>query len=458
MKASEYLECDAHDLAALVAGREITPIELRRAAFEVVGQRNGALNALTATFESDDPASPPDGAPFAGVPFLLKELVAQAGKPLTFGSRAFSDHIARETHPTAVWAESLGLQIVGRTTCSEFGLTPTCYSELFGQTRNPWSREHDPGGSSGGSAVAVAAGFVPMAQAGDAGGSIRIPAAACGVFGFMASRGQSPLPGANFDGLLRHGVITRSVRDAHAYFAATRRDQPGDRWTLGVLDPARGDRLRIALVGEAFCGVHVCAEHRAAAERVAGVCAELGHAVEMIDAGVAFEPALAAFERVISIGAARAMSQRPEAGESFEAWTRHLAQKGRALSALDIYAAFDALDRLAREIAAIHASYDVILHPTLMQPIWRAGEVQRAPLSETFDTITRTVGNSFFANVAGLPAMSIPLAMSADGLPIGIQFMGPRGSDLRLLALAAELERVLPWRDRRPPASAELDA
>jgi amidase len=457
---SDYLAHDACGLASLVSTGKVTATELRDTALELMANDAAGLNALTQVIEETAPPESFNGTRFAGVPFLLKELVAQKGRRLTFGSRAYHDHVASHDHPTASRAREAGLQVVGRTTCSEFGLTPTCFSELYGQTLNPWSLERDPGGSSGGAAVAVAAGYVPMAQGGDAGGSIRIPAAACGLFGFISTRGEVPLPGSNVDGLLRHGVMSRSVRDSIAFLEAFRREDAGSRWSpvRAARPRAPGDPLRIVLLGPSFCGGSIDEEHRDAAVRAAALCESLGHRVDDLDLEILPDEAIAPFHDLLAVGAARAVMtrtrERPDVGGLFEPWTLYLADRGRRLGAVDIYSAFDALDRLSRRIAGLFETYDLVLHPTLLTPVWTIGEIRSTPLDETFSRIERCAGGLHYANVCGLPAMSVPLAWSRAGLPIGIHFMGQPGADDVLLALAQQLEEAEPWSSRWAPHAA----
>ncbi|NNC91954.1 MAG: amidase, partial [Acidimicrobiia bacterium] len=383
---------------------------------------------------------------------------------------------------------------LGRTTSPEFGLLPTTESTLFGATRNPWSLEHSTGGSSGGAAAAVAARIVPMAHASDGGGSIRIPAANCGVFGMKISRGLNPqAPSPNLEGLGVNHCVSISVRDSAALLDATRGPVPGDPWWapephrpyLSEVGEVPG-RLRIAFTTTDFRGIRPHPDNEQAVIDTAGLLERLGHHVEEakpdID-GDAFAEAFlllwatipAGIDRLILDGIAdrrggsvvqralggqmtlrmaRALEGRRAGMPAFEGFTRSLVKLAEKKSPADVWHARLVLQRQVYRLAEFFSSYDLLLTPVLGSPAVRIGEIDaEGDFDELVDRLYRYVAYTPVANVGGNPAMSVPLHWNRDGLPIGVQFTAPFAADGQLFRLAAQLEEARPWRDKRPPAA-----
>jgi amidase len=359
-----------------------------------------------------------------------------------------------------------GLVILGKTNSSEFGIAAATEPKLFGATRNPWNRDLSPGGSSGGSAAAVAARMLPMAHATDGGGSIRIPAACCGLFGLKPTRGRvsaGPEGGEGLAGLAHQHAVTRSVRDSAALLDAVAGQMVGDpyfapppeRPFLREIGLSPG-RLRIGFSTKPPRGGNVDAECAAAAERAARLCESLGHMVEEaapeFDADEVERGFLAVFYANTMANVARATGGPLPDGELIEPLTRAAAERGQAMGAADYILHLQRLHRQARRIAQFFERYDMWLTPTLAMP--------PRPLGY-FDTDTDDVDSwmarliaftpfTFLFNVTGQPAMSVPLMLSSGGLPLGCHFAARYGHEGLLFRVAAQLEMAAPWRDRRP--------
>ncbi len=493
---AEYERYDGIGLAELVAHREVAAAELVEAAIARVDARNPRLNAVTIPmFERAraTAAGPLPAGPFAGVPFLVKDLlVAVAGVRLTSGSRFLADFVPDHDSELAVRHRRAGLVTVGRTNTPEFGIMGVTEPALHGATRNPWDLGRTPGGSSGGAAAAVAAGIVPMAHGGDGGGSIRIPAACCGVFGLKPTRGRVPLGpdfGEQWAGFVSDHAITRTVRDSAALLDATRGPELGAPYTAPP--PARPfltevgadpGALRIAVTGESLFGERTHPECAAAVDSAAELCAALGHRVEAARPAFDKHVLRRAYLAVIAACTARAIAQagevtgrRPSAA-GFETETWLLGLIGRAMDADEYLAHLDAIHAARVAVAHFFQGYDLLLTPTLAQPplpigalaLTRAERAQVAVLralrgkrllntalermaAEAFEA----TGNTMIANLTGQPAMSVPLYWSAQGLPIGTQFIARFGEEAKLFRLAAQLEQARPWAERRPPGFAD---
>ena len=468
---------DATAQAELVRRKEVKPIELVEAAIERIERLNPELNAVvTAMYDLAREAAAgalPDG-PFAGVPFLLKDLLAEyAGVPLTEGSTFLAGHYVPDHDSELVARDKrAGLIVVGKTNTPEFGILPTTEPRLFGPSRNPWDRSRTTGGSSGGSAAAVAAGLVPMAHGNDGGGSIRIPASCCGVFGLKPTRARNPLGprfGDMFSGLVCEHALTRSVRDSAALLDATAGPDVGDPYCAPP--PARPflaevganpGRLRIAFTAAASNGAPVHTDCVRAVQDGAALCAGLGH--EVVEAAPVLDEEVLtqAFITLWSAGCAWSIDDwarltgRTPAGELFEPLTWALAEMGRMNTAPEYLLAVQDLQRQAREVARFFVEYDVWLSPTLAEPPLPLGSFDPTPdnplnglwRSATFVPFTP------ITNVTGQPAMSVPLYWNTEGLPIGTHFVGRFGDEATLFRLAAQLEAARPWAGRRPPVSA----
>ena len=468
---------DAVAQAELVRTKQVTPAELVEAAIERIERVNPQLNAVvTPMYEeaSRAAAGTLPGGPFTGVPFLLKDLVAEcAGVRFTEGSAFVADrYTPAEDSELVRRLKRAGLVIVGKTNTPEFGILPTTEPRLFGPTRNPWARERTAGGSSGGSAAAVAAGLVPMAHGNDGGGSIRIPASCCGVFGLKPTRGRNPLgPGYGdlFSGLVAEHALTRSVRDSAALLDATAGPDLGDPYVAPP--PARPfsaevgappGRLRVALATVPATGAPVHPDCAAAVREAAALCAALGHEVTEASPGIDGAEVSQAFITLWSAGVAwtiddwaRRTGQTP-ASDRFEPLTWGLYEMGGRRSAATYLLALQDLQRIAREVARFFTTCDVWLTPTLAEPPVPLGSFDSTPENplQGLFRAAEFVPFTPICNATGQPAMSVPLAWNAAGLPIGVHFVGRFGDEATLFRLAAQLEAARPWRDRRPPIRA----
>ena len=467
---------DATAQAELVRRREATALELVEAAIARAEQVNPALNAVVAPMYEQARAAAagelPD-TPLAGVPFLLKDLqAAHAGVPLTAGSRFLRDFAPDHDSALVTRLKRAGLIILGKTNTPEFGILPTTEPRLFGPTRNPWDVGRSAGGSSGGSAAAVAARLVPMAHANDGGGSIRIPASCCGLFGLKPTRGRNPLGphfGDVFSGLVAEHAVTISVRDSAALLDATSGPDAGDPyWAPPPARPFRQEvgadpgRLRIAFTAEAANGVPVQADCAAAARGAAALCAELGHTVEEAAPALDGERLSRAFITIYAAGNAWLLDSlalavgRAPGPEDVEPLTWALAEMGRRQPAPAYLLAVQTVQIIARQVARFLQSYDLWLTPTLAELPPPLGNFDSPP-EEPLRGLRRAGQFTPFtplANATGQPAMSVPLHWSTEGLPVGAHFIGRFGDEATLLRLAAQLEAARPWAGRRPPVCA----
>jgi len=361
--------------------------------------------------------------------------------------------------------------VIGMSHASELGLLPTSESKLFGRTKNPWDRARSSGGSSGGSAAAVAAGIVPMAHANDMGGSIRIPASCCGLFGLKPTRARTPL-GPDFgdiaSGLVHQHVVTRSVRDSAVMLDAISGPALGDPYAAPAqFRPFREElghepgRLRIGFSALSPSRAPVDDECVSALGKAVKLCEELGHELveaepELdVDAMTSAYLTLYAAYTASSLAHFSRLAKKRLEPELVEPHTWALAELGRSTSSADYLAAVTTLQRVTRQIARFFADYELFLTPTLPEPPPPLGTFD-APADTPLMGLFRAGAYASFtalANITGQPAMSVPLEVSSAGLPIGIQFMGRFGDEATLLRLAAQLERARPWSDRRPELS-----
>jgi amidase len=464
---------DATAQAQLVRNRALKPLELVEAAIARVERLNPTLNAVVAPmFDEARRATREElGGPFTGVPFLLKDLVAEyAGAPLGEGSRFLAGYVASEDTELVRRYRRAGLVVMGKTNTPEFGILPTTEPRRFGPTRNPWDLARTPGGSSGGSAAAVAAGMVPMAHANDGGGSIRIPAACCGLFGLKPTRARNPLGpryGDMFCGLVAEHAVTRSVRDSAALLDATAGPDPGDPyWAPPPARPFAAEvqtepgRLHIAFTTRAPTGVPVHPDCVVAVEEAARLAAGLGHEVTEGTPAIDADLLTSAFITLWSAGCAWSIddwarrSGRTPAPEQLEALTSLLAEMGRRRSAAELLLAVQDLQRVSRDVARFFETYDIWLTPTLAEPPLPLGSFEDS--EDPLHGLRRSAAFVPFtpiANVTGQPAMSVPLHWNSQGLPIGTHWVGHFGHEATLFRLAAQLEAAHPWAHRRPPVA-----
>ncbi len=488
MEFQDYVRCDATALSELVARREIHPEELLDAALSRAQAVNPRMNALVHRFDERARkwiASGLPRGPFHGVPFLLKDLTAAlAGEPLTGGSRFDADHRPTYDHAMVRRFRAAGLVPFAKTNCPEWGLAPVTEPRLFGPCRNPWDLTRTPGGSSGGSAAAVAAGIVPAAHANDGGGSIRIPAACCGLVGLKPSRGRTPAGPERRDGWwgasIDH-VLSRSVRDTAGLLDVVCGLDTGAPYTAppaptpyrrAVEQPP--GQLRIAVCAEPLLSRALDPECRAAVENAAKLFEDLGHVVEPYTPPVPRDEFIASYMIMVAASTAgevllrtRAHGRRPRRSE-LEPATRGLARLGGALSGRDVALAWEWLGMFSRRFARALDGYDVLLTPTLsQQPLplgalephgakrFALGLLNTFPVAKSFlqvdalallaEDFFEFIGYTPLANITGQPSISLPLARSSTGIPLGILANGRYGQEHVLLSLAAQAEQARSW-------------
>ena len=461
---------DATAQAELVRNKQLQPLELVEAAIERIERLNPTLNAvITPMYDlarGQATGKLPEG-PFRGVPFLLKDILASyAGVRMAMGSKLLQNFVPDHDSELVVRLKRAGLIILGKTNLPEFGILPTTESDLFGACRNPWNIDRTTGGSSGGSAAAVAAGMVPMAHANDGGGSIRIPAACCGVFGLKPTRARNPL-GPDFgdviSGLVVEHAVTRSVRDSAALLDATAGPDVGDPYWAPpperpFLDEVGADpgKLKIAFATRAVTDVRVHADCGRAVEAAAGLCADLGHEVEEAALSINAEMAKYAFSVLWSAGTGSTLKLLGSTKDQVEPLTWALKEMSDNFSASDYIHALQTLQTISRDVARFFLDYDVLLTPTVAEPPVLLGTFDSAP-DNPLQGFERSASFACFTplcNMTGQPGMSLPLFWNEDNLPVGTHFTGRFGDEATLFRLAAQLEEARPWADRRPPVSA----
>ncbi|HUZ45754.1 MAG TPA: amidase family protein [Terriglobia bacterium] len=475
-KFREFALMDATEQAARVRRGEVKPAELVEAAIERAELLNPRLNAIvTPMYErarDDANGDLPDG-PFRGVPFLLKDLVsAYAGVRMASGSRFLRDFVPDHDSELVARLRRAGLIILGKTNTPEFGILPTTEPHLFGATHNPWNLDRSPGGSSGGSAAAVAAGIVPFAHANDGGGSIRIPASCCGLFGLKPTRARNPLGpdvGDIMGGLVAEHALTRSVRDSAALLDSTAGPGIGDPyWAPPQRRPYSEEvnrepgKLRIAFSTKAPSGAQIHPDCVSAVLDAAKLCAELGHEVTEAAPEINGPMLVQAFTTVWAAGSASAIDafafltgQVPK-GEQFEPLTWGLYEMGQKVTGPNYLLAVTLLQRMARGVAQFMEKYDAWLTPTLAEPPVPLGTFDPTPENPLrgFYRAVDYVPFTPIANATGQPGMSVPLYWNSEGLPVGVHFFGRFGEEGLLFCLAAQLERARPWASRRPAVHA----
>lgn len=478
---ADYEAWDATGLAALVARGEVSPDELLDTALARTEALNPALNAVVLVQEDAARrairAGLPQG-PFQGVPFLLKDLGCEAvDYPSHNGSRLFAN--TRYARDSAIWERirATGVVAFGRTTAPEGGVGPATEAAVYGgPTRNPWDLTRTSGGSSGGAGAAVAAGIVPAAHGSDGGGSVRIPASSCGLYGFKPTRARlpdGPYVGEGWAGMAIDGFLTRSVRDTAAFLDACAGPDPGapyvapplrDSHLAAITRPPR--RLRVALCDTTFTGEAIHPDCRTAVLGAGRLLESLGHHVEPARPRADVRSMMRAWTRIVACGtalsvrAAIAARGRPLAEGDVEAVTLGAIDYAATLSGADYLEAVGQIHAFGREMAAFFNGFDILLSATLAEPPARVGRFAH----KTRDFVHYRTGpdmvfdySPFCAvfNASGQPAASLPLHWTADGLPVGIHLAAAFGEDEDLIALSAELEAAAPWSGRRPPAAAK---
>lgn len=495
MELHEYVKHDAVSLAELIRKRELSPEALLDVTIRAIEGTNPQLNAVVETLydraRGQIAKGLPDG-PFRGVPLLLKDMLDVEGTKSTWGSVLARSNVSPHTHVLGTRMEEAGFVFAGRTNMSELGLLPTTEPTLYGPTNNPWKTSHTPGGSSGGAAAAVAARIVPLAHAADGGGSIRIPAGACGLFGMKASRGR--LPGDvedDPDGFILHGCVSRTVRDSAAFLDAIAGARPNDRWHtpnpfVSFSESARHDpaRLRVGVLTKTIIGTsahrdcidavnktrrqleslgHITEETSVPGDGAAYVegfrvlwamCAGyfLGAAREKVNFPGVPAPVLSFIRRKRVFGTVTWLYSAPTGHAPIELFTRELIKMNTGYTPADLWLAWNRMNTYGAAYTSLFDKYDVLLTPVLGEPTWPTGRF-KPPLThdEAAEMLISYVGFTQVANTAGLPAMSVPSHVNAEGLPIGAHFVGPYAQEARLFSLAGQLERNESFEARRPP-------
>jgi amidase len=472
MKVSEYASHDATGLAALITAGSVSAAEVHEAAMAAIDQIDPQLSAVAGRRFEEPLAYDPAGV-FAGVPFAIKDLVTHAqGVPTRLGSRILGPGVPYPYDNFLMTRfRRAGLATMAVTRTPEFGFNAATEAIAYGApTRNPWDTARSCGGSSGGSAALVASRALPIAHANDGGGSIRVPAAACGLVGLKPSRGRVTVGPDYADPLLGLAVefgLSRTVRDTAALLDAVHGAEPGERYLLPApaqrytASVAEGSKpLRIALAWGLFNpGQTIDPQVRAAAEAVAQTLEGMGHRVDLASPSIDHEAFLSATftawcaflaDGVASVSAA--LGVQPSA-DNLEATTLACAKHGMGLRALDLFAVDRTFNSISRKFGAFLVDYDVVLTPTITVPNIAVGHLNANDPAlgarEWFDKLFSILGTAIY-NATGMPAISLPLAESAEGWPIGIQFAARNAEESTLLALAGDLERAMPWADRAP--------
>lgn len=490
MKADEYIQYDGLGLAELLARGEVTAAELLEAAIARADRYNPALNAIIHRFDQRARTvashALPDG-PFAGVPFLFKDLEDEfAGEPLSMGSRGV-EFVPQQHSELVKRYLATGVVPFGKTNTPELGLIITTESKAHGAAHNPWGLGYSTGGSSGGSAAAVAARIVPMASGNDGGGSIRFPAACCGVFGMKPSRGRNPSGprfGEGWNGATAGHVISVSVRDSAAMLDNTQGPEsggpyavaraPGSYQDASQRDPAK---LRIGFSCKPMIPTEVHPQARIGLEQSVSLLQDLGHHVEEADPAIDVDKLWRDFAVVVMANTAyQARWLRglgPRAYALLEPATKSMARIGETFSAVELLAAHQGWHQARLVMGEYLQRYDVLLTPTLVNPPKALGElppsrheerllsiVNRLPVARWLytsgqleQTMLPVLGQMAFTaigNITGLPSMSVPLHWTEQGLPLGMQVTGRMCDEYSLYQLAGQLERARPWFERRP--------
>lgn len=469
---ADYERYDALGLAGLVRNKEVTPQELLDAAIERVEARNPAINAVTMKLYDYARKAIADGlpdGPFHGVPFLMKDLTSPIeGVRMTRGSKFFSD-----TPPSPADSEHMkrlrkaGLVVFGRTNTCELGLSLTCEPQLHGPTKNPWNQAHISGGSSGGAAAAVGARMLPMAHASDGFGSIRAPAACCGLVGLKPTRSRNtfaPFAGEGLGAVSTEHAVSLTLRDTAALLDATRGAGAGDPYVAPV--PARPflqevganpGKLKIAWTAKAPNGAKIDPECLRLLAETVQLCSELGHQVEERNPDIEGDAIVPTFLTLAAANTVVNLAGHPTAGRTaregeVERITWLTAKMGEKISAPDYVRATQAAHRLGRQMAAFHAEWDVLLTPGLASPAVKLGwlDMMMDDLEEYWRRVFHFSPFTVWFNLTGQPAMMLPLGQSTGALPLAVQLVGRYGDEATLLRLGSQLESARPWIGRKP--------
>jgi amidase len=460
----------AVELAAALRARELSAVELLDACLAAVDERNPELNAIiwrddegarTAASDADARIGAGEEAPFLGVPIPIKDLTAVSGWPVTYGSNGASDDWSVESELVVQALRRAGFVLCGRTNTPEFGPLTVAENSRYGNTLNPWDTSRASGGSSGGASAAVAGEMFPIAHANDGGGSIRIPAAYCGLVGLKSSRGRIPRRAQTWMGAVVEGTITRTIADAAASLDALATPDPLAWYNAPVPErpfaeevEAPVETLRIGLMAEAPLGVPTDPDCVRAAREAAVLLEELGHEVSEVEVGTISEELTPDFVTMTIGGIADYdgvdwAKVEPHNRHAYEAASERV-------SAYEYVVAVQKLERLSRrEVARWGEDFDLLLTPTsaiLPPPTGKIlGEQHAAPDQPVFDTV-RSVCFSAFGNITGLPGISLPLHWTDEEVPVGVMLTGAPFGEAALIRLGAQLEAARPWAARRAPA------
>lgn len=471
MHFEDYRRQDATALAGLIAKGELTARDVLEAAIARAEAVNPAINAIVhkqyERARKAVAAGLPDG-PLKGVPYLIKDLAfLDTGEPARLGSSLYADFVADHDSAYVRRCKQAGLVIMGRTSTPEFGLNPTTEPRLQGPCRNPWNLAHSPGGSSGGAAGAVIAGVLPVAHATDGGGSIRIPAAQCGLFGLKPSRGRvsfGPDAGEGWGGLSAGHVVSRSVRDSALMLDCTAGAEPGDPYAAptpqgSFVDALRRPpgKLKIALMLKDHRGAKLHPECEKAVQTAAKLCAGLGHIVEEADPGLdlvmlrPFNNTISATNIARQLGMRWKTLGREPNPKDVESVTWAVYNRGLDIKGTAYVDAIAAVHAMGRKLGTFLTRWDMVLSTTLAGPPPKLGYFDQNGDPATFaERVTSYLSITPMHNATGTPAMSVPLHWTADGLPVGVHFAGRYGEEATLLRLAAQLEEAQPWFNRLP--------
>jgi len=466
---------DATALAGLVKNKKVKAKELVEITIENIEKLNPKLNAVV-TPMYDEALKAVKGkipaGPFAGVPFLVKDLVASCkGARMTFGTKNMKDYVPDHDSELVSRYKKAGFIIVGKTNTPELGLTPVTESKFLGPCRNPWDLNRTPGGSSGGSAASVAAGIVPAAHGNDGGGSIRIPASCCGLFGLKPTRARNSLApdaGDAMSGLVNEHVLTRSVRDSAAILDATRGYVPGDPYVAP--QPARPyteeikkkpGRLRIAYTAQTLDGKDIDDDCAKALQDAVRLCRRLGHKLTQKNPVIDRKVLGRAFNVIWAANCAATIdwitdiTGRKAAPQDFAPLTWALYEQGKKFTSGDYLTAVKKTQSISRDVARFFLDFDIFMTPTLGEPPLLIGELDATPDNplKGWRRSAKFVPFTPLCNATGQPAMSVPLCWNKQNLPIGIQFVGCYGDEATLFRLAAQLEKARPWAKRIPPVA-----
>ncbi|MBP6012761.1 MAG: amidase [Alphaproteobacteria bacterium] len=473
MSFTDYRKHDALALADLVRTKQVTAHELLDTALARSREVNPKINAIVLDHEDVARKALKDGlpqGPLTGVPYLLKDLGAALKGTVTTGSLSYARETVAAADSTYVErVKTAGLVVFGKTHSPELGLSPSSESRMFGATRNPWNLNHIAGGSSGGAAAAVAAGIVPVAHATDGGGSIRIPASCCGLFGLKPTRARTPMGpkrGEGWGGASVGHVVSRSVRDSAAFLDATHGPAPGDPYVaphaprpfLEEVKAAPG-RLRIAFSTKPAIPTDVHPDAIAAVREAAKLCESLGHHVEEAALDINGMEIMAAQGIVISANVAFTVDEAAEALgrtarlEDVERATWFRVENARKTDSSAYARAMNTLHLLGRTVATFMTNYDVVLQPTAAQPPLPIGilNMDREDLQQMFREMISFIPYTGIYNLTGQPSANIPLYWNAAGLPIGTMFTTRYGDEATLFRLAAQIEQARPWKDKYAP-------